>query len=104
MDRAAAEAWIHAHVEPAGAIETTHDRPWATVMRVPVAGGNAWFKSCGHVQAFEPRLTADLYARWPDVVTEVLAVDQAQRWLLLGDAGIAVGEQGNPPRGLAAGI
>jgi hypothetical protein len=27
----------------------------------------------------------------------VLAIDEARRWLLLGDAGIAVGERGNPP-------
>ncbi|HEY3195883.1 MAG TPA: phosphotransferase [Candidatus Dormibacteraeota bacterium] len=97
MDVIAAEEWIRKHVDPAGAIETTHDRPWATVMRVPVAGGVTWFKACAQVQGFEPRLTADLFARWPDRVTEVLAVDEARRWLLLGDAGIAVGERGNPP-------
>jgi Phosphotransferase enzyme family len=97
LDVIAAEEWIRKHVEPIGAIETTHDRPWATVMRVPVAGGVTWFKACAPVQAFEPRLTADLYGRWPDRVTEVLAVDEGRRWMLLGDAGIAVGERGNPP-------
>ena len=97
MDVIAAEEWIRKHVEPIGAIETTHDRPWATVMRVPVAGGVTWFKACAPVQAFEPRLTAELYRRWPDRVTEVLAVDEGRRWMLLGDAGIAVGERGNPP-------
>ena len=97
MDAIAAEEWIRKHVEPTGAIETTHDRPWATVMRVPVAGGFTWFKACAQVQAFEPRLTAELYTRWPDCVTEVLAVDETRRWLLLGDAGVAVGELGNPP-------
>jgi len=55
-----------------------------------------WFKACAQVQAFEPRLTSELYARWPDCVTEVLAVDEARRWLLLGDAGLAVGDRGNP--------
>ena len=93
----AAEEWIRRHVEPVGPIETGHARPWATVMRVPVAGGVTWFKACAQVQAFEPRLTVELYARWPDRVTEVLAVDEARRWLLLGDAGIAVRELGNPP-------
>ncbi len=97
LDSAAAEDWIREHVEPVGTIEVVHERPWATVMRVPVAGGVTWFKACAPVQAFEPRLTAELYARWPDRVTEVLAVDEARRWLLLGDAGIAVGERGNPP-------
>lgn len=97
MDLIAAEEWIRKHVEPTGAIETTHDRPWATVMRVPVAGGVTWFKACAPVQAFEPRLTAELYARWPERVTEVLAVDEARRWMLLGNAGTAVRELGNPP-------
>ena len=60
--------WIRAHVEPVGAIETAHERPWATVLRVPIAGGVAWFKACAPVQAFEPRLSAELYSRWPDRV------------------------------------
>jgi hypothetical protein len=66
-------------------------------MRVPVAGGVTWFKACAPVQAFEPRLTAELHARWPDRVTEVLGIDEARCWLLLGDAGIAIGKLGNPP-------
>jgi Phosphotransferase enzyme family len=97
LDRVAAEDWIRSLVEPVGAIESVHERSWARVMRVPVAGGVTWFKACAQVQAFEPRLTAELYARWPDRVTEVLAVDESRRWLLLGDAGIAVRELGNPP-------
>jgi hypothetical protein len=97
LDVIAAEKWIRGQIKPAGAIETTHARPWATVMRVPVAGGVAWFKACAQVQAFEPRLTAELYARWPDRVTEVLAIDEARRWLLLGDAGVAVADLRNPP-------
>lgn len=87
MDRAAAEAWIRAHVEPAGPIETERERPWATVLRVPLAASVAWFKACSPVQAFEPRLTAGLYARWPDRVAEVLAHDEQRGWLLLADAG-----------------
>ena len=66
-------------------------------MLVPVAGGVTWFKACAPVQAFEPRLTAELYARWPDRVTEVLAVDEARHWMLLGDAGTAIRALGNPP-------
>ena len=56
MDRAA-EDWIRAHVEPVGVIELERARPWATVLRVPLADGVAWFKACAPVQAFEPRLT-----------------------------------------------
>src|SRR6266511_197345 len=68
VDRAAAEDWVRAHVEPVGAIETAHERPWATVLRVPLADSVAWFKACAPVQTFEPRLTADLFSRWPDRV------------------------------------
>src|SRR4051812_46497989 len=37
------------NVVPVGAIETEHERPWATVLRVPIADGNAWFKACAPV-------------------------------------------------------
>jgi hypothetical protein len=49
------------------------------------------------VQAFEPRLTAVLHARWPDRVGEVIAYEERQGWLLLADAGIPLGRSGNPP-------
>jgi hypothetical protein len=97
VERGAAEEWIRSHVEPVGPIETTHDRPWATVSRVPLADGTAWFKACGASQHFEPRLSAELFARWPDRVAEVLAHDEERAWLLLVDAGTPVRELGNPP-------
>ncbi len=97
MDRDAAEDWIRAHVEPVGPIETAHERPWATVLRVPLADGVAWFKACAPVQAFEPQLTAALFARWPDRVAEVLGHDDERAWLLLADAGIPIGDFGNSP-------
>lgn len=97
MGRTAAEDWIRAHVEPVGVIETAHKRPWATVLRVPLADSVAWFKACAPVQGFEPRLTAELFARWPDRVAEVLGHDEERAWLLLADAGTPIRERGNPP-------
>ena len=97
MDRAAAEEWIRAHIEPVGAIETAHERPWSTVLRVSHADGVVWFKACEAVQAFEPRLSAELFARWPDRVAEVIASDEGRSWLLLADGGTPVRELGNPP-------
>ena len=87
-----------------GQIEMVHERPWATVWRVPVAEGLVWFKQCGTVQAFEPRLTADLFARWPDRVVEVLDYDEGRQWLLLSDAGRPVGVFGNPPEAWIAAL
>jgi hypothetical protein len=104
VDTLAVEAWIRGHAEPVGAIETVHERPWATVLRVPLVDGVAWFKACAPVQAFEPRLTAELFARWPDRVAEVLAYDEERAWLLLADAGQPVGDLGNPPEAWLAAL
>jgi Phosphotransferase enzyme family len=93
----AAEDWIRAHVHPVGPIEAAHVRPWATVLRVPLADRSIWFKACAPVQAFEPRLTGELFARWPDRVAEVLARDDERGWLLLADAGTPMRALGNPP-------
>jgi hypothetical protein len=97
VERGAAESWIRNHVEPIGNLETAHERPWATVLRVPLADGSAWFKACAPVQAFEPHLTAELFSRWPDRVSEVLGHDEDRSWLLLADAGRPIREIGNPP-------
>jgi hypothetical protein len=67
------------------------------VLRVPLADSVAWFKACAPVQAFEPRLTAGLFARWPDRVAEVLGHDEERAWLLLADAGTPIRACGNPP-------
>jgi hypothetical protein len=98
VDPVAVDEWIRAHVQPVGTIEMVHERPWATVLRVPVAGDIVWFKACAAVQAFEPRLTAELFARWPDRVAEVLGYDEERHWLLLADAGRPVGRSGNFPQ------
>jgi hypothetical protein len=37
MDRGAVEDWIRAYVKPISAIEPAHERPWSTVLRVPLA-------------------------------------------------------------------
>jgi hypothetical protein len=97
VDRNAAEDWIRAYVQPVGAIEVAHERPWSTVLRIPTADGLAWFKACAPSQAFEPALTASLFARWPDRVPVVLAHDDERAWLLLADGGAPLSERGNPP-------
>jgi len=84
-------------VQPIGPLEKVHERPWATVFRVPLADRNVFFKACAPIQWFEPRLTAGLFARWPHLVTEVLGYDEKRAWLLLADAGIPIRESGNPP-------
>jgi hypothetical protein len=60
------------------------------VLRLRLPDGVAWFKTCAPVQAFQPRLTTELFVRWPDRVTEVLGHEDERRWLLLGDAGTPI--------------
>jgi hypothetical protein len=91
------EDWIRGQVAVQRPIEMTHKRPWATVMRVPLQDGYAWFKACATVQRFEPRMTAHLFERWPDRVAEVLAYDEDRAWLLLADAGTPMSATGNHP-------
>lgn len=92
-----AEEWIRDHVAP-GSVDVEKDRPWATTYRVATRDGDVvWFKACNEVQRFEPRLTAQLFARWPDRVTEVIDHDEERAWLLMRDAGTPIGVYGNPP-------
>jgi hypothetical protein len=86
------EAWVGAHVDLVAPLDRVRERPWSTVARVPLTDGFAWFKACAAVQAFEPRLTAELAARWPDRVPRVLAHDDERAWLLLADAGAPIAE------------
>ena len=97
LDIAAAEAWIRAAVRPSGPIVFERERAWATILRVPLPEGQAWFKACIAVQAFEPRLTTELAVRWPDRVVRVLGHDPDRAWLLTADAGEPVAAAGNPP-------
>jgi hypothetical protein len=91
-----AEEWIRAQVDATGERELVHERPWATVWRVPLRSGAAWFKACGPVQAFEPRLTAALASRRPDLLPDVVGHDDERAWLLLRDAGEPIGLRAGP--------
>jgi hypothetical protein len=55
------------------------------VIRVPIAGGNAWFKESAPAEAFETALTELLTARRPDCIPAVLAAEGPR--LLTADAG-----------------
>ena len=92
-----AEHWIRTYVTPVAPPTVEKAKPWATTYRVPTDDGPVWFKVCAPVQAFEPRLTAHLYRRRPDLVTEVIAHDEGRAWLLMRDAGTPIAVYGNPP-------
>jgi hypothetical protein len=99
----AVDAWVQNFVKPTGPPELQMERPWSTVLRVPVGPDEVvWFKHCKTAQAFEPRLTYALYSRWPDRVVRVLAVDEERSWLLLADGGTPFAAFGNSPEAFEA--
>jgi hypothetical protein len=77
-----------------GPLQTIHERPWSTVLRVPTAEGDLYLKQDAPVQAFEVALTVTLASRWPDRVPEVVAADVERAWLLLRDGGTRIADAG----------
>ena len=89
---AQAAAWIHARVDATGEIEQQHVRWWSTVLRVPTADGDLFFKAVAPVHRFEAGLTARLAELQPRRVTEVVDVDPERGWFLMRDAGTRLRE------------
>jgi Phosphotransferase enzyme family len=95
--RADVEAWITARAEVTGPIEQPHIHPWSTVMRVPTADGDLWFKAVPpEAHGFEPRLTEILAEAFPDRVTRLLETDVERGWMLMRDAGTRLRELDAP--------
>jgi hypothetical protein len=90
---AEAVAWIRERVEITGEIEQPHVQWWSTVLRVPTAEGDLWFKAAAPINAFEPALTAELARLRPELIMELVAADPDRGWMLSRDAGIRLREQ-----------
>ena len=70
-----------------GEIEQPHVRVWSTVMRVPTAAGDVWFKAAVPGLAHDAAVTAVLARLRPDLVLTPLAVDPDNGWMILPDGG-----------------
>lgn len=89
---AEAHAWIEKRLADVdarrtGAIEQPHVRPWSTVMRVPTADSDLWFKANAPVLAYEAGVVEILARERPDAVPGVVAVDLGRGWMLMTDGG-----------------
>ncbi|GHJ49589.1 phosphotransferase [Catellatospora sp. TT07R-123] len=62
-------------------------RPWSTTARVPVAGGQVWFKYNNAGSRYEAALMRLLASVAPHDVLVPLAVDPERGWMLLPDGG-----------------
>jgi hypothetical protein len=70
-----------------GAIEQPHVYAWSTLLRVPTAQGNLWFKANAESLRHEAALVQRIAVRRPDAVPPLLAADTASGWMLMADAG-----------------
>jgi len=87
-----AHAWIETELarldlRSTGEIEQPHVYPWSTVLRVPTAQGDVWFKANEDSLRYEAALVTLLSARRPDCVPPLLGADLERGWMLMGDAG-----------------
>jgi hypothetical protein len=89
---AEATAWIHGRAEVTGEIEQPHVRWWSTVLRVPTADGNLYFKAVAPIHRFEAGLTAKLAELQPTRVPELVDVDAERGWMLMWDGGTRLRE------------
>ena len=66
----------------------------SVVLRAPSEDGDAFFKCSGEIFRHEAATTQALAERMPALVPEVIAVDTAHGWMLMGDLGAAeLGDQ-----------
>ena len=79
--------WIESSIEVTGQIEQVHLKPWSTVLRVPTAGGDVFFKAAASAFAHDVVVTEALAGLRPDLVLRPLAVDRDRAWMLLPDGG-----------------
>jgi aminoglycoside/choline kinase family phosphotransferase len=90
--RKQATDWIHAEAERhsiqiTGEIEQPHTYAWSTVLRIPTAQGNLYFKATAHETIYEAALTLSLSRWFPDCMPEFISVDTARGWMLMRDGG-----------------
>jgi Phosphotransferase enzyme family len=92
-----AVGWVEAELErlgrrATGHVQQPHVRPWSTVLRIPTAEGDVWFKACMPALAHEVAVVEALSRRRPDCLPELLAADAARGWMLQADAGTRLRE------------
>ncbi len=79
--------WQSSGIRVTGAIEQPHLYPWSTVLRVPTSQGLVYAKATMAGFDHEPRLTAALAGWRPDIMPDVLAIEDERGWMLTRDAG-----------------
>jgi Phosphotransferase enzyme family len=92
VDHDAARRWVTAQVSGLGGAVTSAGEPhgtrvWSHTIAFGTTLGPLWFKANAVGTRHEPRLHRHLAGVIPDLVPELLALDEQQGWSLLRDAG-----------------
>ena len=104
----AAVAWVDerlaaAGLDAPGEVEQPRVRPWATVLRIPVATARSGSRPPGPAPRSRSCSTRCSRAPCPDRVLTPIAADAARGWILLPDGGPTLGEREGGPRERRAG-
>ncbi|WP_406501853.1 aminoglycoside phosphotransferase family protein [Streptomyces sp. NBC_01590] len=99
----AVESWLSARLpahlaQRRGAAVPVHERPWATVFRVPVDGDDLWLKCTTGLARHEASLVELLRARLGPVVPEVVVRDETNGWFVTCGAPALPSAEGDPDR------
>lgn len=70
-----------------GEIEQPHIRPWSTVLRIPTADGDVYFKAVNPNLKHEIVVTEALVGWFPEWMPRVYAFEREQGWMLMPDGG-----------------
>ena len=89
---ATAQAWIDAEVarnfmRREGAIEQKRAWQRCSLLRVPVTGGEVWFKALPAFFGHELRLMYRLHQQYPDNISSFLTWDSTRNWMLMPSFG-----------------
>jgi hypothetical protein len=89
---ATAIAWVDEQLTGTGRrrtgdVDQMHVRPWATVIRVPTAEGEVFFKANTPELRHEAVVALHLARRVPDRVPPLIADDTDRGWMLMEDGG-----------------
>jgi hypothetical protein len=85
-------AWADERLDAAGrprtgAPDQVHVRPWSTVIRLPTAEGDLWFKANTADLRHEALVALLLARRVPDRVPPLIADDVERGWMIMEDGG-----------------
>ncbi|MDH4339328.1 MAG: aminoglycoside phosphotransferase family protein [Thermoleophilia bacterium] len=81
-------------LRPTGDLEVVGHWPLSSVLRLETDGGKVFFKAVFPIFGHEPAVTAQLSARHPTLMPELLAIDKSRGWMLMRELqGTLIGDQ-----------